>query len=286
MTRSRSSRIVAPSSSMRQVVGFERATGDERQLRVLPQRARDSHGRALPRVFIVDVDRRFVRRRMRAEQQCTGPAAARTEWRVEIQPASQVFLVIGRGREDQADLLAAPQQSIGEQLPHQKCRTHLVGATVVHAHDTVERREFRTHHELEGVAHRRIAPRGRRDSEARDLAHFAQCLGHVLPAQRPRVLEARADLIQRIAEPASVTLEDDVRDLRFVNMHAQHAAPDESVVDHEFGLHVAVAHVQLAQRGNDGVGAIARDRPRELVAIDREQLRRGVHAGTVDGHGS
>src|SRR5204863_9706344 len=98
------------------VVGFECAVGDERELRVLAQRARDPEGRALPREYFVEIHRRLIRRRMRAEQQRSGPAAARTEWRVEIQAASQVFLVIGRSREDQADLLAAPQQSIGKHL--------------------------------------------------------------------------------------------------------------------------------------------------------------------------
>ena len=46
--------------------------------------------------------------------------------------------MIGRGREDQADLFAPSEKSIGENLAEHECRADLGRAAIVHAHDAFD----------------------------------------------------------------------------------------------------------------------------------------------------
>jgi hypothetical protein len=192
-------------------------------------------------------------------------------------------VVIG-GREDQAELLAAAKQSIGEQLAQQERGSHLVGAAVVHAHHAVHGREVRLDDELEGVADGGVAACARGHVESGVLAHRAQRERYVVTAQRPRVLEAGADGFELVEEAAAVALDDDAADLGFVDVDTQHTLRRERVVDGHFGFDEAVAHVH----GGDGLGhrarAVTREWLTEGAAVGGEELRRLVGARALDHH--
>ena len=69
----------------------------------------------------------------------------------------------------------------------------------------------------------------------------------------------RRSLSSSLRKRAGVAFEDHARDLRLVNLHAQHAAAGERVVERQLGLHVAIALVQLDDRVDDGARADSRE---------------------------
>ena len=201
---------------------------------------------------------------------------------VGVQPTAQVLLGIGGGREDQPELVLPPEQAVGEQLAEHEGRAHLVGAAIVHAHHAVDRREVGLHHQLECVAHRGVPARAGRDRQARDLPHRAQRLRHVVLAQRARAFEAAPMSSSCARVTACVAFEHDVRHLRLEQLHAQHAAAGQRVVEPDLGPHESVPLVERQQARRRwrarcrarSAGRAARGRPRTAAPRRRPCCRR------------
>jgi len=79
--------------------------------------------------------------------------------------------------------------------------------------------------------------------------------------------------------------EDHARNLRFVDLHAQHAAAGQGIVERHLGLHVPVTFVHLDDRVGHRARRLARDRLAQLPAVGGKQLRRAVDGAAVDDHG-
>ena len=122
-------------------------------------------------------------------------------------------------------------------------------------------------HQLECIAHRGVTARVGGDRDAGKLPQFAQRAGDLLLAQRLRLFESLADMVELLAMPVGITLEAHARDLRLEHLHAQHSATGQRIVEAQLGPHVAVPFVERNDRIDHGACRVARYRLAELVAI-------------------